>query len=1583
MILFYFRSVPNISSPKFDTTVSNANSVAPLHINQAIRKSVSVSALPTSVPSRVYDFEAQISSSTSSSPSLQHISATFTKSPSSPTLFTSPESSKSNNLTHADQADKTIAFDNKKGAFLVLRNRSSSLNYGPSNLPTDNRPVTSAVHVSSAVTPSTHVGDLFNSTPIHKLRKETLSGIYKSGSSNPQEFILDVSPESSNSPYSLEKEANFTSTPKHRPTLQSPIVFPPPNTLGNNSVYESANGSNSRSSTNTISESYKPALLLLAKEESKEYEPGHNDTYNNSSSDESKLIAPVLPFSIPQSRSLSSLADQKIFSILNDSKTNFNADLGGEFEFKSLSTPSSPTDAFIRKISGYDNGRAPMILSHVEPIFPVPKRLARNDNAGISRQRVLSDSSIQLIEERYRHNSGINEQDSDSTKLNFQTKQGYREDAVHTHKPKLHGFANLGYSFSSKKNPNINNRPGPIIKKSLTVPSSLNMGLDADNKVEPIGLPKQSFQLPDMFQRKDRQKEPQSQNRTRKSLNFTHPFSMVRLRPRSKTQPLSVPDSLLLPASEPKPSNNLPVIEPISKLTTKRQSLLSLSLTSSPAFPSDFASIEQDRNEEPSPVDMTSGLGILHVPKRRRGSANHVLSSISSEQIIFPNKGANRKSSSSRDRNFFSKNQLSEASQSFSYHFNNNSSDDGSYYNPTSLSPKPNMLLDTPQDDLDVPKDVELPDNQKKSASRVFKLGVNFPVRAKTTKETVDKVLNEAVGITEASTSNRYENNISSLDASNNYGSRKKSFVELLDKVRGRNSRRRSNKSVTALESSASEMESEEEEGYTELGDTKKSNTVSAPIAIPINSTRKSLVDSYNDACIFGLPEPFFSKSELNSSAELQSHSLPEESHIKRNHTASIFKRHDRNSFPSNPDKANIRSDSSSPARSSSATRRIRRNLSFGSAFTSLSNGLSSSAPDSLQHQIFNHGSKTERNDQLTGVDPSNSSNTKEMESSKKVSKSRTNSVGESFLPSMPDLIVEDIPPLPVHPWTGVRRNRSKSRKNYGIEFRAPGRRTRAKTFSGNVGLGPRGGYSNGRSFSSSYSSSGYESNSGVLTADNPRYSNQHKRYSPVQEEEEEGSDDHGFKPNIQEKELKDSEITEKDEKGKHDFGYGSQLCKSLESQETAKVDFETIEKGSDSDRKESDRKGLESKEAVTTQLEESNHDLPVESMEITTKPVLAGNNEPRVMTLDTFEPEKIYLEDGIEAPNGTVNNEFPGSVETKQERSVTSGSISPEGFIANDGPSSEARSIVESTKVNSSLSTNGIEYQQRSPTIKSVVLDNASIQSGLKPAETTASLLSSPSSKYSFESNAVSVYKSPFPPQSSFTRQDYASVTSFYITANDETGTTTTSTTNVSKLVEQRPAAVTKLEIETADAASIDLNVQDHRNGKTNEDDDDDDGSNDAEKRSFANVSRRLSVMDRSAEDSSTLQLKDKKSLVSTKPMYSRDSKPVSDISGTIEDSNQLISIDKPVPHERTDDISRKPNNTPVSILTFYYYLFRYEFNELDGNQKSKKKKIITDQPTSQFRFRPFQHPAIFRNSKLGLWELFDFNIIYFSFII
>lgn len=182
---------------------------------------------------------------------------------------------------------------------MVLRNRSSSLNYGPSNLPTDNRPVTSAVHVSSAVTPSTHVGDLFNSTPIHKLRKETLSGIYKSGSSNPQEFILDVSPESSNSPYSLEKEANFTSTPKHRPTLQSPIVFPPPNTLGNNSVYESANGSNSRSSTNTISESYKPALLLLAKEESKEYEPGHNDTYNNSSSDESKLIAPVLLFQYP------------------------------------------------------------------------------------------------------------------------------------------------------------------------------------------------------------------------------------------------------------------------------------------------------------------------------------------------------------------------------------------------------------------------------------------------------------------------------------------------------------------------------------------------------------------------------------------------------------------------------------------------------------------------------------------------------------------------------------------------------------------------------------------------------------------------------------------------------------------------------------------------------------------------------------------------------------------------------------------------------------------------------------------------------------------------------------------------------------------------------------------------------------------------------------------------------------------------------------------------------------------------------------------------------------------------------------
>lgn len=1526
ILLLYFSSVPNISSPKFDTTISNANSVAPLHINQTIRKTVSVSALPTSVPSRVYDFEAQISRSTSSSPSLQPISAIFTKSSSSPTLFTSPESSKSNNISNAGQADKTIAFDNKNGAFLVSRNRSSSLNYAPLTLPTDNRPVTSADPVRSAVTPSTHVGDLFNTTPIHKLRKETFSGIYRSGSSNPQEFILDVSPESSNSPYSLEKEANFTSTPKHRPTLQSPIKFPPPNTFGNNSVYESANESNNRSSTNTISESYKPALLLLAKEESKEDEPGNNDTYNSSNSDKSKLIDPAISFSIPQSRSLSSLADQKIFSILNDSKTNFNADLGGEFEFKSLSTPSSPTNAFIRKMSGYDNGSAPMILSHVEPIFPVPKRLTRNGNAGISRQRVLSDSSIQLMEERYRHNSGINEQSSDSTKQSFKTKQGYKEDAVHTYKPKLPGFANLSYSFSSKKNPDINNRPGPRIKKSVTVPSSLNMGLDADNKVEPIGLPKQSFQLPDMFQRKHRQKQPQPQNRTRKSLNFTHSFSMVRLRPRSKTQPLSVPDSLLPPLSEPKPSNNLQVTEPIPKLTTKRQSLLSLSLTSSPAFPSDFTSIEQDRNEEPSPVNMTSGLGILHVPKRRRGSDNNVLSSISSEQIIFPNKGADGKSLSFRDRKPISKNQLSEASQSFSYHFNNNSSDDGSYSNPTSLSPKPNILSDVPQDDLDVPKDalseskeIELPNNQKKSTSRVFKLGVNFPVRAKTTKETVDKELNEAAGNTEASTSNRDDNSSSSLGDSN-YGSRKKSFVELLDKVRGRNSRRQSNKSVTALESSASEMESEEEEeeGYAELDDSQKSNAVSAPITIPINATRKSLVDSYNDACIFGLPEPLFSKNELKSSTELQSHSLPEESHIKRNRTSSIFKRHDRSSFPSNHDKANVRSGSPSPTRSSSATRRIRRNLSFGSAFTSFSNGLSSSAPDSLQHHIFNHGSKTERDDQLAGVGPSSSSNTKDMESSKKASKSRSNSVGESFLPSMPDLIVEDIPPLPAHPCVGVRRNRSKSRKNYGIGFRAPGRRTRAKTFSGNVGLGPRGGYSNGRSFSSSYYSSGYESNSGLLTADNPRYSNQHKRYSPVQEEEEEGSDVHSFKPTMQEKELKDSEIIEKDEKEKHDFGDGSQLYKSLASQETAKVDFETIEKVSDLDQKESDRKGLESKEVVTTQLEESGHDLPVESMENTTKPVLAGNNESRILTLDTFEPEKIDLEDDIEATNRTVNNDLPGSVETKQERSVTSGSISPEGFIARDGPSSEARSIVESTKVNSSLSTNGIESQQRSPTIKSVILDNASIQSEIKPAEATASLLSSPSSKYSFESNAVSVYKSPFPPQSSFTRQDYASVTSFYTTANDEAGATTTSTTNVSKLVEQRPAAVTKLEIETADAASTDVNVQDHRDGKTNEDDGEDDDSNDAEKRSFAHVSRRLSVMDRSAEDASILPLKDRKSLVSTKPMYSRDSQPVSDISGSIEDSNGLISTDKPVAHERTNDISQKQNNTPVSILTF-----------------------------------------------------------------
>lgn len=1041
-----------------------------------IRKTASTSALHSPVASIISEFDSQASRSNSNA-STSRKGSPFTSS------------------------------------FPIHSDQNQTIQITPGLLPTGRRAV-SAGHENMNTLFSTHTGDL--KPPSTNPTINSSSGTNHKTSTEPShQMPSNIIPEINTQPEDLDLHDDSSSESDFLPALEPPPNFATASTLSvQNTIYESANGSEGIISNHSILEPKNFAVPPLSKsavmDKTDNQEQHRNNNFDPSPNENTDLVPPLFPFVLSQSRSLSSIIDETPFN--ESRKPNQLVGLGLDIDIpiKSASTPSSPMRAHADRRQHDDIDSTPLIVSHVQPISPIPQKFSDQT----PRQRNFSENSVQLLEERSRLgfdqiDTGTNDMDNKVPSLDVYGMNPASNHAVHPYKSMIDDSPAMPKSFSSgaisNMVPNINSG----MKKSTTVPSSLTVAAMSGSESVPKGSHKKSFQLPDMFQRKPRNAQSQHQQ-PKSSLNFAQSLSMSRLRPRSKTQP-SVSAPLLISSSAPASSVS-PVVDPVRNMGLNN---------SLPYVPAHRQPI---RANQGSSINMKSGLGLLHIPKSRQGTNN----ATTSNPTLFSSISSAPKTGSDADG------PRSEGSHPF-YHFNSNAvTADDTSDNLTPLSPRPiqnsNALADETGQSSSVSKNTPLLLEPKKSSGRALRLPVSFPLRPKTNKDTSENPPTEADSSTATNSQNR--SNLSEVPITPperpTTRPRGSSLVGLFEKVRSKSRRRKDGKKNTAVDSSASEAETDDD---AEAAGFEESNSV--PGSAPRASTSKSSTKKFNSSYFIGLCDPKSHSSNSNSAAG-PSGVVPTENSYSNNNgnTSSSFERRHRHSLsPTRNASSSTRSNSFSPSRPDSSVRISDRSLSFGSAFTSLTGVLSSSTPSSSRRNSSSiHGD--ERSEQNIELDNENSTEhsfeSQDTHTPANVpQRSRSNSVGEALLPSMPPIFTDEIPPLPLNPKVTTRRNRNRHRKSLSVDLGKPGGRPRAKSLGGivdmrNAHLG--GDLGMGISFDPKYaigtgslgsyrgsvalptSSSEQRSSNSFNPAELRRYSHQpqHKRYSPVQEEEEE-----------------------------------------------------------------------------------------------------------------------------------------------------------------------------------------------------------------------------------------------------------------------------------------------------------------------------------------------------------------------------------------------------------------------------------------------------------------------------------------------
>lgn len=1040
-----------------------------------IRKTASTSALHSPVASIISDFDSQVSRSNSNA-SISRKGSPFT----------------SSFPTHTDQ-DQTLQIT-------------------PGLLPTGRRSV-SAGHEHMKTLFSNHTGDL--KPPSTNPVIDSSSGTNDKTSTEPShQMPSNIIPEINTQPEDLYLNDDSSSDSDFLPALEPPPNFATASMLSvQNTIYESANGSEGIISNPAILEPKNSAVPLLSKsavmDKMDNQEQHHNNNFDPSSNENTDLIPPLFPFVLAQSRSLSSITDET--PLTKSRKPNQLVGLGLDIDIpiKSASTPSSPMRAHADRRQHDDIDSTPLIVSHVQPISPIPRKFSDQT----PRQRNFSENSVQLLEERSRLgfdqiDTKTNDLDNEVPFLDVYGMNSASNHVAHPYKSMIEDSPVIPKSFSSgaisNMVPNINSG----MKKSTTVPSSLTVAAMSGSESVPKGSHKMSFQLPDMFQRKPRNAQPQHQQ-PKSSLNFAQSLSMSRLRPRSKTQP-SVSAPLLISSSAPTSSVS-PVVDPVRNMS------LNNSLSYVPAHRQPI------RANQGSSLNMKSGLGLLHIPKSRQGTNN----ATTSNPTLFSSISSAPKTGNDADG------PRSEGSHPF-YHFNSNAvTTDDTSDNLTPLSPRPiqnsNALADEPGQSSSVSKNTPLLE-PKKSSGRALRLPVSFPLRPKTNKDIAENPLTETDLSTATNSQNRSNSSEVPITPTERPTTRPRgsSLVGLFEKVRSKSRRRKDGKKNTVVDSSASEAETDDD---AEAAGFDESN--SAPGSAPRASTSKSSTKKFNSSYFIGLCDPKSHSSNSNSAAGPSGIVSTENNYSNNNsNTSSSFERRHRHSLsPTRHTSSSTRSNSFSPSRPDSSVRISERSLSFGSAFTSLTGALSSSTPSSSRRNSSSIHDD-ERSEQNIELDNENSTEhsfeSQDTHTPANVSqRSRSNSVGEAFLPSMPPIFSDEIPPLPLNPKVTTRRNRNRHRKSLSVDLGKPGGRPRAKSLGGIVdmrnahlggdlgmgisfdpkyaiGTGSLGSYRGSVALPTSSSEQG--SNNTFNPAELRRYSHQpqHKRYSPVQEEEEE-----------------------------------------------------------------------------------------------------------------------------------------------------------------------------------------------------------------------------------------------------------------------------------------------------------------------------------------------------------------------------------------------------------------------------------------------------------------------------------------------